>query len=407
MKKLLIIGVIFIIIFTGCTSTDTGNPNITKKDMELMLDSSKGTTIIAYHNIKDKLKLKWLESYVSKGIKSEYDIDVKFVYKPYEEYYKKLNKQYLEEDSNGKFDLLLYDDNSFKQLKNEKLLYGPFLKKVDNSYKYQDQESYEIHFNQGIPIEGYETLLGRNQLLFIYDEDFLENAPSTPEEIINALKDKKGKFTYLDPSTKIGRAYINSIFFSFVKYEDVYGEDLSYEELKTKMKPALDYFKKLKPYMAYKDGKLPMTQDEIDEMFYKKEIMFSMTFDIDHASTVSKLDLYPIGAKAFVFDTGTTGYDFYAAIPFNSSNKASAILSINYMLSLHAQNNKYDPKKWGNLPSLDSVFMKAEDAKILTKATIKRSDIKEADLLSVRIPEVPKDLSDKLYELWQNEIFNK
>ena len=412
MKKyiLLVLFIFVLTIVSGCENVTVSedNPYLTKNDKKLMLDSAKGSDIIAYHNIKDKLKLKWLETYVAKGIKSNYDINIKFVYKPLDEYYKKLNEQYLEEDNNGKFDLLIYDDDSFKKLKQNNLLYGPFITKLENNFSYQDPDNYEINYDEGIAIEGHEALLGREQLIFVYDEDSLENPPSSPNELLEILKENKGKFSYVDPSTELGRAFINSIFLSNVDYEEFYArDDYTLDELKTIMKDGLSFFNDLKLYMKYKDGRLPQNQDEIDEMFYKNEIMFSMTFDIDHASTVSKLDLYPLGAKEFVFDTGTTGQNFYAAIPFNSNNKSAAILSINYMISLEAQNYKYDPKKWGNLPSLDSEYMKSEDAKILRKVNLKRSDMKEENLLSVRIPEVPKVISDKLYELWKIEINSK
>lgn len=404
MKKLSILIIAMTLLITGCSVTsDIGSTTVKNKDWELLTESANNSTVIMYHDIKDEEFNIWIEKIVMPSLKTDYNILLKLKQKPLEEYYGDLKKQY-DEDNKGVFDLLLYDDSSSKTLIDSVLLYDEFTAKLPNVVAMQNVEDYENMYSEGLDTSKNNVMLGRKQLIMIYDEDLFSDAPKNVNEMLDVTETMEGKLSYVDPSNELGRDFINSIFFSFMDYEEVYSMDLNKAELKIKAKDAIEYFNSLKPYIAFRDGMLPKNQDEIDEMFYNTSILFSMTYESNHASTMSKKELYPFGAKSFVFDSGTTGDAFYGVIPFNSNNKSGAIIVLNEMLSPKSQKYKYDPKKWGNLPAVDTTIMEASNAKIVNSVTMKRSDMKQEELLSKRIPEVPKVLSDMLYEIWKEEV---
>lgn len=404
MKKISILIIAMTLIVTGCSVTsDIGSTTVNNKDWELLTESATSSTVIMYHDIKDEEFKTWIEKSVIPSLKTDYNIELKIKQKSLDEYYGDLAQQY-DEGNKGVFDLLIYDDSSSKMLMERALLYDNYTSKLPNHVSMQNSEDYENMYSEGLDTSKNNVMLGRKQLIMIYDEDLFSDAPKTVSEMLEITKTMEGKISYVDPYYELGRDFMNSIFFSFMDYEEVYSMDLNKADLKVRAKDAIEFFNSLKPYIAFRDGMLPTNQDEIDEMFYNTSILFSMTYESNHASTMSKKELYPFGAKSFTFDSGTTGDAFYGAIPFNSNNKTGAMIVLNQMLSPEAQKYKYDPKKWGNLPALDTTMMEAASAKIVNSITMKRSDMKQEELLSKRIPEVPKELSDMLYEIWREEV---
>ncbi|MGB3367983.1 MAG: extracellular solute-binding protein [Acidaminobacteraceae bacterium] len=404
MKKISILIIAMILLITGCSVTsDIGSTTVKNKDWELLTESATNSTVIMYHDIKDEEFVIWIEKSVMPSLKKDYNIELELKQKSFDEYYGELKKQY-DEGNKGEFDLLLYDDSSIKALIENNLLYDKFTGKLPNVLAMQNVEAYENMYSEGLDTSYNSVMLGRKQLIMIYDEDLFSDAPKNIKDMLEITKTMEGKLSYVDPSNELGRDFINSVFFSFMDYDEVYSMDINIDDLKIKAKDAIEYFNSLKPYMAFRDGMLPKNQDEIDEMFYNTSILFAMTYESDHASTMSKKELYPFGAKSFVFDGGTTGDAFYGAIPFNSNNKSGAIIVLNEMISPEAQKYKYDPKKWGNLPAVDTTKMEVADAKIVNSITLKRSDMKQEELLSKRIPEVPKEVSDMLYKIWKEEV---
>lgn len=404
MKKLSMIIIAMTIFITGCSVTsDIGSTRVTDKDWDLLTESAMNSSVVVYHDIKAEEFDVWIEKSVKPTLKTDYNIDLILKYRPIDEYYADLKKEY-DEDNMGKFDLLLYDDSSIKLLIENKLIYDNYTSKIPNFENMKNVEDYESIYCEGLDTSKNNVMLGRKQLIMVYDEDLFSDAPINLAEMLEITKTMEGKLSYVDPSSELGRDFMNSVFFTFMNYEDVYSMNWSKDELKIEAKDAIEYFNSLKPYIAYKEGVLPKNQDEIDEMFYNSSILFSMTYKLTHASTMSKKELYPFGAKAFVFDSGTTGDAFYGTIPFNSNNKSGAIVVLNQMLSPDSQHYKYDPKKWGNLPAVDTKIMQAADAKTVNSVTMKRSDIKQEAILSNRIPEVPQEISDMLYEIWKEEV---
>lgn len=407
MKKYIALILTFMLLTTGCSVTTEVSVDKSKnKDWELITDSAKGTDVVMYYSIEDDEFKTWMEKSIVEGIKSEYDINLMLTYKPLEEYYEDLKSEKVSE-LKGKFDMMIFEDSSFAKLKSNGLLYGPFSDKLPNKESYQGNEDYEILYAEGLSADDSLVLLGRKQLVCIYDEDTIDEYPATLDSLITTLDGVKGKFTYVDPKSQLGRDFINSVFFAYMDYEDVYSLNPDKAKLKEMASEALEFFAKLQPYMEMYDGKLPTNQDQIDEMFYNGRVIMAMSYDITHASTLSKKELYPYGAKEFIFDTGTTGDSFYGAIPFNAENKAGAIVALNYMLNIEAQAYKYDPKKWGNLPSLYTPKIEATLAKPITGMSSKRSDLNQEEILSKRIPEVPKHISDLLYTIWKEEVESK
>lgn len=398
---LICIWTLVVLLLSGCTVMGPKvNENIDSKEWKLLLESGSKTKVVIYHDIDDPEFEKWLEKRYVPAIKETYGLSCEIKYRSFNEYFEKLNQEKLTETSIGTVDLLMFKHSYFPKLMSQKLLYGPYVNKLDNHFNYQNLEDLENIYCNGIKNNNYAALFGRDQLILQFDEDVMSEAPTTLDDLRKYLITTNRKFTYIDPSIKTGRDFINSVFATNIGYEKLL-QIKNKQELKTKAAGAIAYLNSIEPYML---GELPKSQEELDGMFVKGQTNFGMTETLDHTSKSSRIDGIPAGAKAFTVNPGTTGSAYYAVIPWNAPNKAGAMLAVNVLLSPEVQATKYKPSEWGNLPGIDSNMLEGEVQKNFRKVSLKRNDLKEDVLLKSRIPEVPDAISNMIYEVWMEEV---
>jgi putative spermidine/putrescine transport system substrate-binding protein len=77
-----------------------------------------------------------------------------------------------------------------------------------------------------------------------------------------------------------------------------------------------------------------------------------MTYGPARAANMILTGRYPRTARTYVFDTGTIGNTNYVAIPFNSPNKAGAMVVANFLISPEAQYEAGKPDVLGQVTPL-------------------------------------------------------
>lgn len=396
---------IIILLVSGCQQSDIiENPSITSREWNLLLESAAGTDVTLYYTTSDEDLERWLTKFVVPGILSENSINLELVRKPMTEILERLRDQKINEIDTGSIDLIYIDDSSFKKMMTEGLLYGPFLEKLPNYYANVNQEDYEFMYEQGIPSNGHYMPVGREQLMFIYDEDMILDPPTTMDLFVETLRTAPGQFSFPLPPEKSGVLFMETFIASYVNYEKLYLVEPTREAVEPMIQPAIDALMKLKPKLWKEGAMFPEDENHLDQLFYDGKVSFAMSTKLTKASTYAKAEVYPYAARAFLLDEGTAGTNTGLVIAHNAPNKSGAMIVANYLLSADAQAFKYEPSKWGNIPVLDTSVMEAEEAKKIKGVAIKRSDMKQDMLNSHRIPPMPKDLQVIVSEIWNEAL---
>jgi hypothetical protein len=91
----------------------------------------------------------------------------------------------------------------------------------------------------------------------------------------------------------------------------------------------------------------------LDALFERGEVDFSMNYNVSHASNKIATGQYPDTVRTFVPEDSALFNLHFTAVPFNSPNKAGALVLSNYLLSPEIQLSKNDPANWGDLTVLD------------------------------------------------------
>ncbi len=407
MKKLItcLLIVILMLNLVSCgPKQEQTKENALEKDWDVILKEAKGTTVNFYGWGGDERINKWIDEYLSKELKKEYDITLKRVPMNIEDILNKLLGEKQIDSKEGTIDIVWINGENFYSAKEAGLLYGPFSDKLPNFNKYLDKDSVEVKSDFGFPVEGYEVPYGKAQFVMIYDRDKLKNVPKDHHELMSLIKENPGKFTYPAPPDFTGSAFVRNIIYDIVGYERFMNMKPDKEVVKKEIAPAIEYLKEIKPYL-WKEGKTyPSTIAQLDNMYSDNEVFMSMTYNpLAVGGKITEKE-FKDSTNTFVLDKGTIGNTHFLAIPFNSTNKEGALSVINYILSVNVQASKYDSKNWGDIPVLDNSKLNDEEKAVLRNIPLGQGVLSQEALLNHRLPEMPANLIPIIEEIWQENI---
>ncbi len=350
---------------------------------------------------------KYMDGYVSSSLKEKYGITLKRVPMNAPEFMSKLlneKKAGLEE---GTADLLWINAENFRTAKEAGILWGPFTHMLSNLNQYYDLQASDLIYDTGIPIEGYEAIWGRAQLVLTYDSRYIQEPPKSFKELLEWVKENPGKFTYPKlPDDFAGVAFVRTAYYELTGEADIFQQEMTKEKFLEISSPVMAYFEEMKPYLWREGRAYPATQAQQDELFKNGEVYLTMGFEIGKTAGMVEKGAYPETARAYVLDTGTIGNSHYLAIPYNSPQKAAALLVIDFLQSLEAQTEKLKPEVWGDMPAFDAIKLSEDHVLQLEMDTKSPASISMEELTAKRLPEMKSQYIDWIKELWVEEIGN-
>lgn len=391
------LGLALMLTLTGCQKLpEVGTAEITPAEWQLILESTQKTNLNLYTDLSNTMALSWLKSNMVPHMETTLGVKINVITLNFAELRDKLKAEKTNEVTIGSADLLVMSKTGFKQLKEAGLLYGPYSNKLPNAAMNQASDSYENANFDGTTSDHLAVALGKNQLVLFYDEDQMETPPQTLSEFKAYIQANPGKVALPSLDSQEGQAFVQTLAASLCDQKMLYEKTLDAAQMNALFAPVGNFLKDIKPNLYAQGQTPPANATELDKLFKAGQVSFSMSMDQNRATTMTKEEKMPDGAKALVLSSGTTGTVYYGLIPFNSANKSGAMAVLNEWLSGEVQGDKYDPKNWGDLPSVDPMRMEKTESEKITKIVVKRSALKEADLSAARLPQLP---NDKAYQL--------
>jgi len=410
-KRILVISIVIMLTISmiSCQTADilTGEATL-DKDWDLMLESASNTTVNLYLTQSDEEMRAWFSSKLYKHLSENFGITLNVRILSYDEIEYTLERDSLNENKDGDIDLLVLRDDEFRRLKDQMYLYPEISDKVPNLMENINLLDSDVGTEHGYPLEGFAIPFGREQFVLMFDEDELEIYPTSTDELLSFLKDNPETFTYPNPVLdETGGEFIRTVVFERLGQEtlnSLLDENLTEAQIEELLMPAINYLKELDTYVLKNDGQYFTSIEGVDEQFKNGSLFFSMTQDFSYATDAINNEVYPDGAKAFIFESGTIMDTLYFAVPMNASNKTGSIVTINEMLSIPLQLDKYIPSNWGQLPILDLNLMPEADAESFAKASVKRNTTRVEELANARYYELPVEIKSIINGLWEQHI---
>ncbi|GMQ46844.1 ABC transporter substrate-binding protein [Vibrio sp. 10N] len=264
-------------------------------------------------------------------------------------------------NSGGSVDMVWINGENFKSMKDNTLLYGPFVSTLPN-WQYVDQ-SLPVDSDFSEPTDGLEAPWGVGQLVFIHDTQSLNNPPLSYTEMLNYAKAYPNKLSYPKPPEFHGTSFLKSLLIELTDNDPSLAMPVSEADFDLVTKPLwryLDEFHKV----AWRGGKqFPAGTAETIQLLDDGQLDLAITFNPNAVYSAQASGNLSDTTTAYAMESGALSNIHFLAIPWNANAKEGALVAINFLLSPEAQSRKGDINIWGDPSVLNKQHLTGSAAK--------------------------------------------
>ncbi|MEM6640591.1 MAG: ABC transporter substrate-binding protein [Pseudomonadota bacterium] len=254
-------------------------------------------------------------------------------------------------DNGGSMDLLWINGENFAALKNAGLLYGPWAQDVDGAARINWQNP-TVRVDGNLATDGYELPWGSVALTFFYDGARIATPPNTPATLLQWIENNPGRFTYVQPPSFVGTAFLKQLLLLLTPAPDVLQSPVA-ENFDEVTEPIWNWLDRAHPSMWRRGRLFPLSGPAQRELLAVGEIDWSMAYNPSDASRAIENGELPVSIRGLHLRGGALANSHFVAIPYNAGARDSAILAAAFLISPEAQAHKADERIWGDTTVLN------------------------------------------------------
>ncbi len=303
----------------------------------------------------------------------------------------------------GSVDMIWINGENFRTMKQGDLAYCGYLETLPNN-ALVDWENPSIANDFGVPVDGCEVPWSKAQFAFAYDTARTDEPPKSIAELIEWVKANPGKFTYPAPPDFNGSVFVRHVFYHAAGgVDNLLGEfdQEKYDEVAAKTWKILN---DLEPNL-WRDGKTyPASIAAMEQLYANSEV--DLTFNYEPAGVGLNIEngVFPPTTQGYGLSDGTIGNTNYTIIPFNSPNKAAALVLQNVLLSGEAQLQKAMPDVWGAKTAIE-VSRTSDDIQAkFGEIKVHPNVVPAAELAKAALPELQSSWISAIEKGWQENV---
>ena len=264
------------------------------------------------------------------------------------------------QDAGGSVDLIWINGPNFLTMKEQNLLFGPFVEAMPNS-RYLDlspQSSASLDFT--VPVEGMESPWRLAKFVFNYDSARIDAPPRSMADFVDWAAANPGRFTHPDPSNFMGATFLKQAMIELAPDPSMLLETVSEAAFESQTAPLWAWYDALRPNMWRSGEAFPENQSVQQQLLNDGEVDISMSFDPASTAAAIAQGLLPETARVFVPEGGTIGNISFVAIPYNAANAEGAQVVANFLLDPKVQARMQNIEVLGSFSVLDPALLDAE-----------------------------------------------
>jgi putative thiamine transport system substrate-binding protein len=302
-------------------------------------------------------------------------------------------------DRGGSVDLVWVNGENFAAMKENRLLYGPFVDRLPNAKLIDTQGKPTTTVDFTIPTDGLESPWGMAQFVFTYDTEQVAKPPKSAAELLDWAKANPGRFAYPSPPDFIGSTFLKQMLAEVTPDPARLQKPADDSDFDTVTAPLWSYLDQLHPNLARGGKSFPATGPALKQMLADGEVAMGLSFHPGEASRDIASGLLPTSIRTFVLDKGTIGNTHFVAIPYNANAPDAAMVVADFLLSPEAQLHKQDPAVWGDFTVLDLDKLSAADRARFDALPLGEATLSQEEL-GVPLPEPHPSWMVRIEQQW-------
>lgn len=346
----------------------------------------------------------YINNYLVPALKEKYKISLKISGGQGPEIVKLVMGEKQANVKDGQVDMVWINGETFFQMRKIDGLWGPFVEKLPSSeYVNFDNKFISIDFQQ--PIDYMEAPWGMGQFAFVYDSARISSPPRNLDELENYVKANPGSFTISNDFSGMTllKCFMAELGGSPTSLDGPFDQS-KYDNLSEEL---WDFINRIKPYFWKEGTNFPKEHSKMDQMFATGEL--GLIYGFSEGGVESKVEegLYPKSTRAYVWDNGTVMNSNFLGIPYNSGNKAGAMVAINFMMSPEGQYNRQVISGRESRTILDMELLPDEWRKKFENAPSRKYSPDPRVMAQKAIQEPAPEYMINLFEDFRTEVIEK
>lgn len=316
----------------------------------------------------------------------------------------------------GSVDVIWVNGENFYTLAEQNLLYGSFAQLLPNASHYEwdanDTRGLLNLYDFGYPTQGREMPWSGEQYVCAVNRALLPIAetPSTFGDLEVWLTEHPGTFTYVKPPHYLGNTFVQEALYAMSPLGAVGFQkpldSFTPESLAQLITPGMAYLKRLAPLLANaRKGavRYPENETALMNLFQNSQIAMECQFGLYHVATKTAAGQMPPNVEEIIFPVNNMIKNKnYLALTGNAPQPAAALVFINYMSSVEAQQSKLSDV--GYPLGIDLWRLSPTDQKLVTAAMPRHFGVTQAALDDNIAPDIHASLVTVIETVWQSYV---
>jgi putative spermidine/putrescine transport system substrate-binding protein len=299
----------------------------------------------------------------------------------------------------GSVDMIWINGENFRTMRQGELAWCGYTETLPNNALI-NWDNPAIANDFGVSVDGCEVPWSRAQFAFAYDSATLENPPRSIPELIEWIKANPGQFTYPAPPDFTGAVFVRHVFYYAAGGVDNLLGDFDQAKFDEAAAKTWAILNEIEPFLWREGATYPTSITQQNELFANGEVALNFNYEPAQFGIAVQSGLYAETVRSYGLTDGTIGNTNYTIIPFNSPNKAAALVLQNVLLSAEAQLTKALPEVWGASPAIEmdrtSVEIQATFAAIPSLSSV----VSAAELAQNALPELQAGWISAIEQGW-------
>jgi putative thiamine transport system substrate-binding protein len=303
------------------------------------------------------------------------------------------------QDTGGSVDLIWINGPNFLAMKEQGLLFGPFVADLPNAQYLDLTPGAAAALDFTVPVEGMESPWRLARFVFNYDSAWVDAPPRSMAEFVDWAATNPGRMTHPDPSNFMGATFLKQALIELAPDPAALLAPVNEEAFAAQTAPLWDWYDALRPNLWHGGETFPENQSIQQQLLNDGEVDISVSFDPASTAAAIAQGLLPETARVFVPEGGTIGNVSFVAIPYNAANAEGAQVVANFLLDPAVQARMQNIEVLGSFSVLDPARLD-DAARAAFEAMPAAPALPTLEALGPTLPEPHASWMTRLTEEW-------